>query len=711
MIPRLPFATRRLCAGLQIGAAAVLTLLTPVLLPVARAESPTPGGLLESATSTGVRPKVAVVLPGRGKFTFPAPYNTTGVRLTNVSDCGGAGKDCVNDIGYAYWRNSNNHVGSDTMLIVVTLDRARGGNGPTLFGYDKNTDAVTVLGPLFDAASPLSWATGEGWYFSATKPHALYVNNRRKLYRYDVLGRTLETIFDVTSEFGTNRYIWQTNSSSDDDVHSATLRASDTSAMLGCMVYRESTKEFSYFPATGDFDECQVDKSGRWLLIKENTDGLFGEDNRIIDLQPARMVLLDQQGAAGHSDNGYGYMVAQDNWSPVPGAVRVWTFGIPMPGPLPQGRLVYRTTDWSLDIGHISHANARPDVPAEEQYACGAQGTRVVGPRANEVVCFRLDDSLQVLVVAPTMTDLNAAGGGTSDYAKLPKGNLDITGRYFIWSSNGGRKRLDAFVVKVPSELIGGGPVPADETAPVVTLTAPTAEAHVHGIIALAVDATDNIGVVGVRYKMNGTTFGAEVTTPPFSLAWDTTATADGVYTVKAVARDAAGNTKGSPSVAVTVSNGRVKVLWSQLVNATVVAPRLSKTGGCDGCADAGAVSTQIIAADGYFEFRATETSSLRLVGLGNSGAGTVTTPVKFGFLLKPGGIAEVSEKGVYRAETTFASGDIFRITIAGADIVYTKNSALIYQGVQNVLNPLRVRAALYSIPSTIAGAVVSIPW
>jgi hypothetical protein len=187
---------------------------------------------------------------------------------------------------------------------------------------------------------------------------------------------------------------------------------------------------------------------------------------------------------------------------------------------------------------------------------------------------------------------------------------------------------------------------------------------------------------------------------------------ADGVYTVKAVARDAAGNTKGSPGVAVTVSNGRVKVLWSQLVNATAtIGQRLSKTGGCDGCADAGAVSAQTIAADGYFEFRATETSSLRLVGLGKSGTGTVTTPVKFGFLLKPGGIAEVREKDAYRAETTFASGDVFRITIAGADIIYTKNSTLIYQGVQNAPNPLRVRASLYSTPSTIAGAVVSIPW
>src|SRR4030095_9086363 len=135
MIPHVPLAARRLCASLQIGAAAVLTMLAPVLLPVARAESPTPGGLLESTTSTAVRPTIAVVLPARGKFTFPAPYKTTGARLTNASDCGTTGKDCVNDIGYSYWRNSNNHVGSNTMLIVVTLDRARGGQGPTLFGY------------------------------------------------------------------------------------------------------------------------------------------------------------------------------------------------------------------------------------------------------------------------------------------------------------------------------------------------------------------------------------------------------------------------------------------------------------------------------------------------------------------------------------------------------------------------------------------------
>ena len=108
----------------------------------------------------------------------------------------------MNYVGYSYWRNSNNHVGSDTMLIVITLDRARGGAGPTLFSYDKRTDQVIVVGPLFDRRSPLSWGTGEGWYWSATLPTKLYVNQGPRLSRYDVLSRQLETVFDVTAQFG-----------------------------------------------------------------------------------------------------------------------------------------------------------------------------------------------------------------------------------------------------------------------------------------------------------------------------------------------------------------------------------------------------------------------------------------------------------------------------------------------------------------------------
>src|SRR5690348_17208212 len=52
------------------------------------------------------------------------------------------------------------------------------------------------------------------------------------------------------------------------------------------------------------------------------------------------------------------------------------------------------------------------------------------------------------------MTNMDAPGGGPDEYWKLPKGNLDVTGQYFIWTSNLGGNRLDAFIVHVPVNLL-----------------------------------------------------------------------------------------------------------------------------------------------------------------------------------------------------------------------------------------------------------------
>jgi hypothetical protein len=73
-----------------------------------------------------------------------------------------------------------------------------------------------------------------------------------------------------------------------------------------------------------------------------------------------------------------------------------------------------------------------------------------------------LDGSKDQLIVAPVMTDPNANGGCCDFYAKQPKGNLDITGQYFIWSTNLGGNRMDVFLVKVPSQLL----VTGDTTPP-----------------------------------------------------------------------------------------------------------------------------------------------------------------------------------------------------------------------------------------------------
>ena len=192
-------------------------------------------------------------------------------------------------------------------------------------------------------------------------------------------------------------------------------------------------------------------------MIKENVDGRDGEDNRIIDLQTgAEQVLLDEDGAAGHSDMGYGYLVAEDNMYATPGAARVWQFGQDMRA-AGQGTLVYNLTSWDgrPASGTSRTATRRPGVPIEQQMACSSNAERQNLPRVNEIVCYRLDGSMNALVVAPNMTDLNASGGGSDDYSKRPKGNLDPTGEYFIWTTNIGTNRDDAFIVRIPEHKLG----------------------------------------------------------------------------------------------------------------------------------------------------------------------------------------------------------------------------------------------------------------
>src|SRR3989454_1279721 len=94
-----------------------------------------------------------------------------------------------------------------------------------------------------------------------------------------------------------------------------------------------------------------------------------------------------------------------------------------------------------------------------------------------------------------------------------------------------------------------------DTTPPTVSMTAPTAGATVAGTITVSATASDNVGVVGVQFQLDGTNLGAEVMTAPYAVSWITTLAANGSHTLRAVARDAAGNTATSSGVTVTVSN------------------------------------------------------------------------------------------------------------------------------------------------------------
>lgn len=96
----------------------------------------------------------------------------------------------------------------------------------------------------------------------------------------------------------------------------------------------------------------------------------------------------------------------------------------------------------------------------------------------------------------------------------------------------------------------------ADTTPPSVSITSPAASATVRGSVQITAAASDNVGVSGVKFLVDGVLLGSEVTATPYAAAWDTTKYANGSHSLTAIARDAAGNTKTSPAVTVNVSNG-----------------------------------------------------------------------------------------------------------------------------------------------------------
>lgn len=95
--------------------------------------------------------------------------------------------------------------------------------------------------------------------------------------------------------------------------------------------------------------------------------------------------------------------------------------------------------------------------------------------------------------------------------------------------------------------------VAADTQAPVVGIAAPTA-GRVSGVVAVDIQASDNVAVTRADFYVNGQLVATD-SAAPFAFAWDTTTRTDGAYTLSVQAHDAAGNRGSSPSVAVTVGN------------------------------------------------------------------------------------------------------------------------------------------------------------
>jgi hypothetical protein len=94
-----------------------------------------------------------------------------------------------------------------------------------------------------------------------------------------------------------------------------------------------------------------------------------------------------------------------------------------------------------------------------------------------------------------------------------------------------------------------------DTTPPNASVITPTANSTLTGSdVTLTATASDNIGVTGIQFKVDGASTGAVGTSSPFSIVWNSTGVPDGTHIISAIASDAAGNTATS-SVSVTITN------------------------------------------------------------------------------------------------------------------------------------------------------------
>ncbi|MEW6304923.1 MAG: Ig-like domain-containing protein [Verrucomicrobiota bacterium] len=123
-------------------------------------------------------------------------------------------------------------------------------------------------------------------------------------------------------------------------------------------------------------------------------------------------------------------------------------------------------------------------------------------------------------------------------------------------------------------------PPPPDSAPPAVALTAPANNATVAGTIVISADASDNVAVAGVQFKLNGGDLGVELASAPYTMNWNTAAVPNGTYTLTAVARDAAGNQATSSPATVNVNNETtVTTIW---VDDSLPAGAIADTSGGD---------------------------------------------------------------------------------------------------------------------------------
>lgn len=188
---------------------------------------------------------------------------------------------------------------------------------------------------------------------------------------------------------------------------------------------------------------------------------------------------------------------------------------------------------------------------------------------------------------------------------KLYFGPSGIEGSFICGPAGGGENDISCTEGSVVDSFTIGKVYGIDNAPPKVTVTSPIDGTNVAGTILFSAEASDDTGMAGVQFFVDGNALSAEFTDPPYEINWDTGSVSDGSHILSATARDISGNTASSSSVEITVNNHpRITLLVDQAnVNCSDSGPGTEEVPYCTigGAASAASDGTTVMVASGDY--------------------------------------------------------------------------------------------------------------
>jgi hypothetical protein len=629
-------------------------------------------------TNHNVYPEPAPPALPRAGGTFVDPtFGTTIMRVTDETD------GASNYNYYSYWPTFN----LNSTWFFIACD-----SNPMLYKFDSNNFKIISKGPLFDQVLPGGgFMSTEDAEWSGSNPTLLYGYYGLKLWSFDVSSRVYTLIKDFTGQLPPGS-LGQMSRSLDDNMFAFTVKDSNY-APTGYMVWQRNPDKMLRNVSLSNFDEVEMDKSGRYLSVKAQFGG--GVDFQAVDLQTGTAQGLTDPGpdfSPGHSDNGRQIVVGYDDWN---NQYTIRNYATPH-----QFKTVIAFgSDWSQS-NHLSMLGDDESWCVISNYTSGAAP---VGPFRQEIFQTSTDGSQSVRRLAHHHSVYR-------DYWDTPRADISRDGRFVAFTSNwGSTTRRDVFIIKVPQ-----GSATGDTTPPTVSGVSASGLTSTGAAINWTTNEASDSQVEFGTSSTYGSATSLNASMVSSHNAIVSGLSANTLYHYRVRSRDAAGNLSVSADFTFTTANATSgssaqNVVWTSAVNCTVSGNSLQKTAGRDDTCDAGAISQQkIVSGDGYLEFTAGAAGKIRFCGLTHIASVTDFFAIDFGIKLTELGVAEIRENNSYQGETTYTGSDVFRIALAGGVVKYSKNGVVFYTSGKAPAYPLVADATLLNLAGTVNNAVIS---